>query len=135
MGSCSTIKRTSKYVKHWTEIQKCDPCIFCDIHRRKRLARINKFGILTAAQRKLGEYWSSLETRSTASGGMRLWNIWKSTLEMTCCVVYTSQFYEGVGYNKLHFKYLVPWMSFNLRKFELIIVGIHTFNFFPCRSA
>lgn len=32
--------------------------------------------ILTAVHRRLGEYCSNLETKSTASGGMRLWNIW-----------------------------------------------------------
>jgi len=28
--------------------------------------------VLTAVQRRFGEYWSNLDTRSTASGGMRL---------------------------------------------------------------
>jgi hypothetical protein len=28
----------------------------------------------TALQRRFGEYWRSLETKSTASGGIRLWN-------------------------------------------------------------
>lgn len=28
-----------------------------------------------AVHRRLGEYWSSLDTRSTASGGIRLWKI------------------------------------------------------------
>jgi hypothetical protein len=31
-----------------------------------------KQNILTAVHRRLGEYWSSLETRSTASGGILL---------------------------------------------------------------
>lgn len=31
----------------------------------------------TAVQRKLGEYWRRREVRSIASGGIRLWNIWK----------------------------------------------------------
>ena len=34
-----------------------------------------KSNILTAVHRKLGEYCSSLDTKSTASGGMRLWKI------------------------------------------------------------
>lgn len=32
---------------------------------------------LTAEYRKFGEYWSSLDTRSTASGGVLLWKIYK----------------------------------------------------------
>lgn len=32
---------------------------------------------LTAVQRKFGEYWSNLDTRSTASGGSRLWKTCK----------------------------------------------------------
>lgn len=32
--------------------------------------------ILTAVQRRFGEYWRSLDTRSTASGGNRLLNTW-----------------------------------------------------------
>lgn len=38
---------------------------------RKQI-KLGVAAILTAVQRKLGEYWSSLETRSTASGGIRL---------------------------------------------------------------
>lgn len=35
-----------------------------------------KVFILTAVDLKFGEYWRSLDTRSTASGGIRLWKIW-----------------------------------------------------------
>lgn len=34
---------------------------------------------LTAVDLRFGEYWRSLETRSTASGGVRLWNILGTT--------------------------------------------------------
>ena len=30
--------------------------------------------------------------------------------------------------------YLVPWVCFNLWEFELRIIGVHAFNFFPCRG-
>ena len=31
---------------------------------------------LTAVHRRLGEYWRSLDARSIASGGIRLWKTW-----------------------------------------------------------
>jgi len=33
--------------------------------------------ILTAEQRRLGEYWRRREARSIASGGILLWKIWR----------------------------------------------------------
>lgn len=45
-------------------------------HRKgKKRGKGKGKGTLTAVHRRLGEYCRSLETRSTASGGMRLWNI------------------------------------------------------------
>jgi hypothetical protein len=31
-------------------------------------------------------------------------------------------------------KYLVPWMCFDLWEFELCVIRVHAFNFFPCRG-
>lgn len=45
------------------------------------IMRNQKINVLTAVHRRLGEYCSSLETKSTASGGMRLWNIWQQGYE------------------------------------------------------
>lgn len=49
------------------------------LRQRKKKNHFTKFrknnkanNFLTAVQRRLGEYWSSLDTRSTASGGIRL---------------------------------------------------------------
>jgi len=31
-------------------------------------------------------------------------------------------------------KYLVPWVCFDLWEFELRVIRVHAFNFFPCRG-
>lgn len=46
------------------------------VHIQLKTTTIMQYKILTAVQRNFGEYWSSLDTRSTASGGNCLWNNW-----------------------------------------------------------
>lgn len=90
---------------------------------------------LTAALRRLGEYWRSLETKSTASGGMRLWKICEYMMKSKM-----SHYIKKLNmlilcimlYRKL---YLVPWMSFNLREFEFRVIRVHALDFFPSRRS
>lgn len=57
---------------HWNATMHVAKCHF--LYSYKVLV------ILTAVDRRFGEYCSSLETRSTASGGVRLWKIWRPRL-------------------------------------------------------
>jgi hypothetical protein len=73
----------SKLIKEW--VNKCLHLVkrFTDQNRpqTQRTMLVScvfplcnmQLNILTAVHRRLGEYWSSLETRSTASGGILLW--------------------------------------------------------------
>jgi len=43
--------------------------------------------------------------------------------------------YHINGQANITLQYLMPWMSFNLWKFELGVIRIHTLDFFPCRGS
>ena len=44
---------------------------------RSQLGVFGYLEILTAVQRRLGEYWRSRDARSMVSGGIRLWKTWR----------------------------------------------------------
>jgi hypothetical protein len=84
---------------------------------------------LTAVQRRFGEYWRSLETRSTASGGIRLWKIWR----VICYIKFHLNKHTHQRGTCDYLTNLVPRVSFDLRKLELCVIRIHTPYFFSCR--
>lgn len=106
--------------------------------------------LLTAVQRRLGEYWSKREARSIASGGIRLWKIWNKKLNdqsfnhmqtsgtvkkqpliylfIFVCVCCTHSMEEEET------AHLVPWVGFYLRESKICVIWIHASNFFASWS-
>lgn len=87
---------------------------------------------LTAVHRRFGEYCNSLETRSTASGGIRLWNIWRWKV---CQIMHEARKPSSSKPAKPKCNYLVPRVSFYLGEFEFSVVGVHAFDLLSCWSA
>ena len=94
--------------------------------------------ILTAVLRRFGEYWRSLETRSTASGGIRLWEIWlhdsnKVAVWLTCIGIRCDEWGLTIPIKlQVCYWYLVPRMSFDLRELEFCVIRVHAFDLFSC---
>ena len=94
--------------------------------------------ILTAVLRRFGEYWRSLETRSTASGGIRLWEIWlhdsnKVTIWLTGIGIRCDEWGQTIAIKlQVCYWYLVPRMSFDMRELEFCVIRVHAFDLFTC---
>lgn len=84
--------------------------------------------ILTAVHLRLGEYWRSLDTRSTASGGMRLWNICTQRCDGMKIARKVIRVKEQLSARNLE-THFVPRVSLDLWEFEFCIIRVHAFDF------
>lgn len=108
---------------------RCQRKIYINRLSAARRPKGGRSEILTAVHLRLGEYWRSLETRSTASGGIRLWKICKATKYFSD-IFDTKSKASIIEVIRIEIRtHLMPGVSLDLWEFKLGIVRIHTFDF------